>query len=162
MRSAVPIRNLKALIVVALMVFGIFTVIGPGQAAHAQAARPDNCVSSTMAVYSRYEDTRFNTEGDGSCGLYFPTAKGFVDPCNGSRVTTNADIWLSQATVPGSKRLVESGRTGYVTWTADCKSHQLTAVTGWNLYYTTPLWACGWYEDADTGEAWDYVCSAAY
>src|SRR5579862_1370149 len=131
--------TLRNLALAVLLAVGIFATTGTSGVAHARAATPTTCISAVEDVWSRYENVEFQTQSIGSCYADFPSSTGYVIPCTGGRVTTNADVWLSQSTVPGSKRLAESGRTGYLTWASDCKDHELTSVTGWGQYYTTPL-----------------------
>ncbi len=162
MRLGISTRNLKALAFMTLALIGLLATAGPGQIAYAQAARPNTCISATEDVWSSYENVQLTTQSAGSCLGGFPESEGWVVPCNGGRVTTDADVWLSQSTVRGGTRLAESGRTGFLTWASDCNYHEMAYVIGWGQYYTVPLWACGWYEDVDTGEAWNYVCAQAY
>jgi len=162
MRLGIPARNLKAVAIMTLMLIGLLATAGPGKMTYAQAARPSNCVVYDNEVKSSYEWVLFDTHSHGSCGTTYPASIGEVSPCNGGSATTDADVWLSQSTVRGGARLAESGRTGYQTWASDCNWHIMTSVTGWGQYFTVPLWACGWYEDVDTGEVWNYLCAQAY
>ena len=103
-----------------------------------------------LAMYAYYYYTR-GCDIDPS-----PHTDAFVANCGYGYSNVNVDAWVTR-TWPGGTRYGESGRTGDITYPADCSNYWATSAGPFPTYLPEPVYGCGWYL-VDDKSSQDYIC----